>query len=207
VFLTNIAHPILAALYSDRYDSAYPTMVALAWVAAMTLITNVFSPLAVALNQRRLLLIASGVALVANIALNLVLIPLVGALGAALATLATEVVVTAPLAVVAARSVTIRPRTRPLIAALLATVAWLATLAPLREALGQSWLMVAATTGVWLVTFGVIAPTWVIGLVRTARASGSRLGAQSRPLVEAEADEGASDEPVAATLAIGEGRP
>lgn len=167
--LTVAAHPILAALYSDRYDAAYPTLVALAWVAGMTLITNVFTPLAVALERRRLLMIASGVALAANVALNVALIAPLGALGAALATLATELVVTAPLAWVGVRATHMRLRPRPLIAALGATAAWLVALRYFDATLGQGWLLALVTMAVWLVVFAAIAPSWALGIARELR--------------------------------------
>ncbi|HET9111143.1 MAG TPA: glycosyltransferase [Ktedonobacterales bacterium] len=183
--LTSAAHPVLAALYGDRYDAAYPTMVALAWVAGMTLITNVFSPLAVALNRRRLLLGASGVALLVNVALNLLLIPYLGALGSALATLATEVVVTAPLAWTCSRSVAIRPRMRPVIAALSATAAWLWALIALDQRFGQTlghgWLMTLALLVVWLAVFILIAPVWLLDVARTVRMASQRMGAARGP--------------------------
>lgn len=183
--LTSAAHPVLAALYGDRYDAAYPTMVALAWVAGMTLITNVYSPLAVALNRRRLLLGASGVALLVNVALNLLLIPYLGALGSALATLATEVVVTAPLAWACSRVVAIRPRMRPVIAALAATAAWLwASIAldqRFGQALGHGWLMTLALLGVWLAVFILIAPVWLLDVARTVRMASQRMGVARGP--------------------------
>ncbi|HEX8995154.1 MAG TPA: glycosyltransferase [Ktedonobacterales bacterium] len=211
VALTASARPILAALYSDRYDAAYPTMVTLAWVGGLTLITNVFSPLAVALERRRLLLYASGAALIANLALNLALIPLLGALGAALATLVTELVVTAPLAWVGARTVHMRPRPRPLIAALLATVVWLALQVYAGAALGYSWLMALAATGVWLLVFAAIAPAWALDIVRTIRMGSARMRSRTATPTSAHADAEAAgaatgDDGVPA-LAIGEGRP
>jgi O-antigen/teichoic acid export membrane protein len=175
VVLTSAARPTLAALYSDRYDSAAPTLVALAWVAGMTLITNVFSPLAVALNKRRLMLIVSGAALLANLALNLPLIHFLGALGAALATFATEVVVTAPLAWACAREVAVRPRMRPVIAALVATAAWLAAQLFFGQALGQGWLLALELTVVWLAVFGLLAPAWVMAVARSLRMGSQRI--------------------------------
>lgn len=210
-FLTAIARPILAMLYGGRYDSAFPTMVTLAWVGGLTLVTNVFSPLAVALERRRLLLYVSGAALVANIALNLALIPPLGALGAALATLVTELVVTAPLAWASGRVVKIRPRPRALIAALLATAAWLATQVYFDASLGQSWLMALVGTVAWLVVFAAVAPAWALDIVRTIHLGSARLrsrGAPADPVNEppTEADAISSDEGMPA-LAIGEARP
>ncbi len=177
VALTSAARPTLAALYSDRYDSADPTLVALAWVAGMTLLTNVFSPLAVALNKRRLMLIVSGVALLVNVALNVLLIHFLGSLGAALATFATEVVVTAPLAWACGREVAMHPRLRPVIAALMATAAWLVTQLLVGQALGQGWLAALALTAVWLVVFGLLAPAWVMDVARTLRTGSQRMRA------------------------------
>ncbi len=184
VTLTVFAHPILSALYGDRYDNAYPTLVALAWVAGFTLITNVYSPLTVAMNRRRLLMVASGVALVANVALNFVLIPMLGSLGAALATLATEIVVTMPLAWASGRALRVRPHARPVIAALLATSVWLAAWyffgARARQHIDSDWLMALAYVGVWLVVFEMIAPTWAWAVVRTARRRSEQMQA-NRP--------------------------
>lgn len=178
--LTVTAQPVLATLYSDRYDAAYPTMVALAWVAGMTLITNVFSPLAVALEQRRLLLYASGVALAANVALNVVLVPILGSLGAALATLATEVVVTAPLAWVGARTIRLRLHVRPLAAALGATVASLLSQWLLGALLGQGWLMAVLAILIWLAVFAALAPTWVMDMALALRLATSTAPQRAR---------------------------
>lgn len=199
VTLTAFAHPMLSALYGDRYDNAYPTLVALAWVAGFTLITNVYSPLTVAMNRRLLLMIASGVALVANIALNIGLIPLLGPLGAALATLATEIVVTAPLAWASGRILRVRPHARPVIAALLATSAWLAAWyflgAQARQYLDSDWLLALAYVGVWLVVFEMVAPTWAWAIVRTARRRSEQMQAnRPRP------DEGAYGETITGSV-------
>lgn len=203
VVLTSAARPTLAALYSDRYDSAAPTLVALAWVAGMTLITNVFSPLAVALNKRRLMLIVSGVALLTNIALNLPLIHFLGALGAALATFATEVVVTAPLAWACAREVAIHPRMRPVIAALVATVAWLAAQLFLGQALGQGWLLALELIVVWLAVFGLLAPAWVLAVARSLRMGSQRIQAGDGEAPTSSDDETTREEPV--VIGAGEG--
>jgi peptidoglycan biosynthesis protein MviN/MurJ (putative lipid II flippase) len=129
-------------------------------------------------------MIASGVALIANIALNLGLIPKLGPLGAALATLATEIVVTTPFAWACGRALRVRPHARPIIAALLATVVWLATWyffgAQARQHIDSDWLIALAYVGVWLVVFEMIAPTWAWSIVRTARRRSEQMQA-NRP--------------------------
>jgi O-antigen/teichoic acid export membrane protein/glycosyltransferase involved in cell wall biosynthesis len=110
LLLSYSALPALDALYSGRYDSAQPTLQVLAWAGAATLLTNVFIPLAITLNQTRGLFIVSSVGLVVNVALNVALIPKLGSLAAAYATLATECVVILGMAGIVIRALAWRVR-------------------------------------------------------------------------------------------------
>jgi O-antigen/teichoic acid export membrane protein/glycosyltransferase involved in cell wall biosynthesis/O-antigen ligase len=170
VALTIFRGPILTFLYGGAYDDAAPTLLILAWVAAATLVTNVFTPLAVALDRQRLLLAVTALGLVVNLAMNLALIPRYGAIAAAVATLATEIAVTVPLMFVAVRRLHLRLVTRPLVASAAAT-----SVALLVSALGTTLALGAWTSGAvalvaWLVVTFLIAPLWIPRLIHATRA-------------------------------------
>jgi glycosyltransferase involved in cell wall biosynthesis/O-antigen/teichoic acid export membrane protein len=169
VALTIFRGPLLTFLYGGRYDASEPTLLVLAWVAAATLVTNVFTPLAVALNRQRALLGATVLALAVNVALNVALIPRYGSVAAAYATLITEVVVTTPLIIVAVRSVHLRLVTRPIVAASAATV--IALLVSLLGSLllPDSWIIGVVALVTWLLVTQLIAPRWIPDLVIAVR--------------------------------------
>lgn len=178
VALTIFRLPLLTFLYGGQYDDAAPTLLVLAWVAAATLVTNVFTPLAVALDRQRTLLAVTALGLVVNVSANLVFIPYYGAVAAAYATLATEIAVTAPLIVVAVRSLHLRLVTRPTVATAAATGAAL-----LVSALGSNlgfdvWLRGGAALLAWLIVTHLIAPRWIPRLVSALR---SRREPPARP--------------------------
>lgn len=113
---------ILGLLYGSAYASAGPVLQVLAWVGAATLLTNVFSPLVIALDRRRAMLLATAFGLLVNVALNIVLIPRYGALAAAWTTLLTEGVMIVALATIAVTTLRWRIQLRSLCASAFATL-------------------------------------------------------------------------------------
>jgi glycosyltransferase involved in cell wall biosynthesis/O-antigen/teichoic acid export membrane protein/O-antigen ligase len=172
VALTIFRQPLLTFLYGGYYDASAPTLLVLAWVAAATLVTNVFTPLAVALNRQRTLLAVTALGLAVNLAANVALIPRYGAVAAAYATLVTEVAVTVPLIVVAVRSVRLRLITRPIAAAAAATVTALLVSFLGSALFPASWITGVVAVVVWLVMTPLIAPRWIPNLVSAIRNRG-----------------------------------
>jgi O-antigen/teichoic acid export membrane protein len=166
--VTLFAGPLLSVLYAGRYDTSAPTLIVLGWVAAAALITNVFAPVAIALERQRALLVATAIGLAANLSLNSVLIPRLGALGAAYATLLTEFAVCLPLIWLAIRSTHMRLVTRPLVAALAATLAALAAYVLMPATLAPEWPVKPAILVGWMVVLIGLAPRWTAGLVSSS---------------------------------------
>lgn len=164
--VTLVGHEVIFLLYGGRYAAAEPVLFVLSWAGAAMFVTNVFNPLAVALDHRRTLLLATLLGLVANVGLNLLLIPHLGPIGPAWATLLTEVVVTAPLAAVSLHSLRWRPDFYTIAAALEATGAALLSTIITRDLAG--WASVAVAIVIWWLMLAVLAPAWVAALVRSA---------------------------------------
>jgi O-antigen/teichoic acid export membrane protein/glycosyltransferase involved in cell wall biosynthesis len=164
VLLTLVGQPLLRVLYAGRYDASWPVLAVLAWAGAATFLTNVFSPLAVGLNQRSALLTATLGGLVANVGLNLLLIPRLGAIGPAYATLATELIVTAPLVWTTLRALRWRVRLPRLLLAGLAAAASLLAGAALAMLGAPWWLGAFAACAIWAPTLARIAWSEIAGL-------------------------------------------
>src|SRR5437660_5719657 len=142
--LSGLAGPLLQFLYGSEYVAAAPMFVVLAWSAAVNWL---YAPLGIALQARgreRGWLASLMCALLLNAAGNFWAIPRGGALGAAAATLASEVALLMLAAVLATRTLGLLPPLRPVVVGLSATVTagvamwllqdggpWLATLAAL----------------------------------------------------------------------------
>lgn len=167
VVLTGTGAEILRILYRGRYDSSLPTLEVLAWAGAATLITNVFLPLINALERHRTLLLATLLGLVANVGCNVVLIPRFGAVGAAAATLLTELIVTTCYALVACLWLAWRPGLRIIGAACAATAGALALQYYLGTHGTPFWLAVPLALLAWLLVFGVLARGRIKEMVRS----------------------------------------
>ncbi len=87
-----LARPLLAALYGSGLAIAAPLLSILIWTVAPYAWNRYHAYLLVAADQQHVDLAINAAMLALNIALNLVLIPRYGALGAALVTLATALV-------------------------------------------------------------------------------------------------------------------
>jgi len=178
VVLTIFGTPLLSVLYGGRYDASGPTLQVLAWVAAATLVTNVFMPLMVVLERQRVVLLATALGLVANVSLNVFLIPRLGAIAAAYATLATEAVVTVPLMAVAVKTIHMRLISRPMVAAIVATGAALSAYVATRAVPVDFWVGGAIALVVWSFVLFAIAPRWFMNQIELLRSRRSR-GMQS----------------------------
>ena len=121
--LSGLAAPILGLLYGSEYEAAAPLLVLLAWSAAANWL---YAPLAVALQARRCegwWLAGLIAALAVNAAGNLWMIPRWGALGAAAATLVSELVLVAIGTGLLAARLRILPAWRPAAGGLAAAAA------------------------------------------------------------------------------------
>ena len=121
LFISGLASPLLWLLYGDEFAAAAPILVVLAWSAA---IHWLYAPLGVALQARgreRGWLAAMATALLINVAGNLWAIPRWGAMGAAGATLVSELILLGCGAVLAARHLNFLPPLRPVLVGLGAT--------------------------------------------------------------------------------------
>ncbi len=81
---------IMDLLYSDEYLNASITLSIIIWVLPMMYVTNILGHVLGAIQLQRMVVFVSIVNALFNVVLNLVLIPLYGQDGAALATVATE---------------------------------------------------------------------------------------------------------------------
>jgi O-antigen/teichoic acid export membrane protein len=93
VLLATAPGDLIDLIYGPAYADAAPLLAILATGIALMMFSGVVGPLLVALGRERTTMIIAGVAAALNIAANLVLIPLLDARGAAIATVATELCV------------------------------------------------------------------------------------------------------------------
>ncbi len=119
--VSGLANPLLRVLYGMEFTPAAPILVVLAWSAAVNWL---YAPLGVALQARGqerwwLSILVGG--LVVNTGANLWAIPRWGAVGAATATLASEIALLGLGALLVARKLDILPSLRPLLVGLGAT--------------------------------------------------------------------------------------
>ncbi|MGZ3638988.1 MAG: flippase, partial [Ktedonobacterales bacterium] len=185
VGLTLTGRVILKLLYQGRYDSSYSALSVLAWAGAVSLVTNVFLPLVNALGRRRVLISASLIALAANVGINLFLIPTLGALGAAVATLCTELIVTACYAYVTIRDLQWRLQWRVILSAALATVVALGAEQIFTSLAVPGWLVVVVSLSLWVAVLAVLVPRWIRDLIQT-RGNLRRRSGNTSPVSERE---------------------
>ncbi|MEA2616120.1 MAG: hypothetical protein QOE72_1903 [Chloroflexota bacterium] len=99
------AGPIVSLLYGRRYDDAVPVLRWLSFAVVAYSVGYIAGTLVLVRRPGRLTVMVTAVAAAANVLLNLVLIPTLAAVGAAVATLATEVLLTTMLMVLTRRVV------------------------------------------------------------------------------------------------------
>lgn len=88
-----VAEPLVTLLFGDEFAPAAPALPVLSAAFVFICLGYLTGNLLLVTGLQRRMVVVSGAALVANIVLNLILIPRYGFMGAAWATLATEVVV------------------------------------------------------------------------------------------------------------------
>lgn len=169
---SGLAGPLLRVLYGQEFTAAAPILVLLAWSAAANWL---YAPLGIALQargQERWWLASLGGALALNAAGNLWAIPRWGAVGAAGATLASELALLGFGAFLVGRTLGVLPSCRRVLVGLGATATGGAVLWVL-EAVGPVPATLAALTvyGSLLILFRIVTSedaAMVIGWVRQA---------------------------------------
>jgi O-antigen/teichoic acid export membrane protein len=121
-----LARPLLTVLFGPRFAGAAPALVVLAAATAVIAPAGVLGTALVALRRLRPLGLQVGVSLAINLAVIVLLVPSVGAIGAATATLACEFAALVLLAVATVRAlpelIVQTPRASPLPSAITARV-------------------------------------------------------------------------------------
>ena len=84
---TYFSSPVISLLFGEKYSPATAAAVTLLWATIFIFPVGIFNRIVIASGKQVLLIFLSGIAAAVNIALNLVLIPVLGLVGAALATL------------------------------------------------------------------------------------------------------------------------
>lgn len=89
---TFMAGPIINLLFGPDYSPAVPAMRLLSWSASLIILRDTFRQALIAADKQHLDLRAAGTAVVSNVILNFILIPRFGIVGAATATILSEIV-------------------------------------------------------------------------------------------------------------------
>lgn len=93
LLFTHFSADILVPLFGDRYSPAADILRVLIWYAVTTMVVNVFAQASMVQNrQRRYVAIRAG-GLAFKLALNLFLLPRIGVIGSAMASVAAEIIV------------------------------------------------------------------------------------------------------------------
>lgn len=88
--LSLLSKPIVEVLYGPRYAVAVVGLIVMAWSIVVMSLNALSGWLLIAIDKQKILLNITLVALVVNISINLLLIPILGFLGACIATVVTE---------------------------------------------------------------------------------------------------------------------
>lgn len=129
-----LARPILERLYGPEFGDATTALAVLAWTCPLAALATLSSVALRGAGRERWILLVALAGAVMNVGLNLVLIPAIGIKGAAIMTVATEVMVVLAMAGLAtARRLLPRPRL-PLLRMLAAAAALAAVAVGLRDA-------------------------------------------------------------------------
>ncbi|WP_301664510.1 flippase [Methanoculleus frigidifontis] len=91
LFVTFFSQTIVDILYGPEYAPAAATLSILIWAFFIICISNMTSTLLNAVNMQRIVVIGTGLGALVNVTLNLIFIPQYGMVGAAWATVITEV--------------------------------------------------------------------------------------------------------------------
>ena len=90
-----LAGPVIGILYGRGYEGSVPVMMALAWWGACATLNSMLSSMLFATDRQRIVTVQAGISVAVSVVLNLALIPVLGALGAAIALSAAEAAGTA----------------------------------------------------------------------------------------------------------------
>ncbi len=93
LIITLFSSAITIPLFGEDFIPTSDILGLLIWYAAITIVGNVYAQGLIAMNRQRTLLIVRSVGLVGKLTLNLILLPKIGVIGAALASLVAEFVV------------------------------------------------------------------------------------------------------------------
>lgn len=99
---------LMTLLYGEAYVAGAEILRVLGAAVALAIVSGIVGPLIIALGQERATLRIGACAAVASISLNLMLIPALDGLGAAIATVTTELVVVVPALVLLVRRGSVR---------------------------------------------------------------------------------------------------
>ncbi len=91
VCVTLLASPIILLVYGQEYANSIVALQVLIWAAIPIFASSISGYMLVSINQQKMGMIIAGIGAVVNIGLNLVLIPRFSFIGAAWATIITEV--------------------------------------------------------------------------------------------------------------------
>jgi O-antigen/teichoic acid export membrane protein len=108
IALATAPRELVELIYGPAYERAAPLLAILAAAIALMMFSGVVGPLLVAVGRERATMAISGVAAALNVAANLILIPLLEARGAAIATVATELCVLTAASVILQRELRVR---------------------------------------------------------------------------------------------------
>lgn len=87
-----LAKPIIFILYGSAYEASIPILQVVVWSSLFSYLGVAKNIWIVCENKNKYLLLFTAMGVVGNVALNLLLIPLYGALGAAIATVITQII-------------------------------------------------------------------------------------------------------------------
>lgn len=93
LLVTLFARPIINLVYGEKFSGAVPALQILVWASALMYVTSVQGSTFVAANRQMLRMKLLLIAVLANIILNMIIIPRYGFIGASVTTLFTEIVV------------------------------------------------------------------------------------------------------------------
>ncbi len=155
-----LARPLVNLIAGPAYDSAILPAQVLSLVLPILFLTPLFSSILIAVNRQGTLIKIGLIALVGNVAANLVLIPPYGPVGAAWATVGSEGFVFAAVYVLARATVNVRIDLSVLPRAMAATVAAI----PCALVVGQISDLLASAVAVGM----FIAVSLALGAIRTS---------------------------------------
>ena len=108
MIVTVIAPKLIVLVFGKDYAPSIPSLQILIWAVVLMFQSVILGSMMIALDQQRKSLVINVLGLAVNIGLNLILIPIIGFIGAAITTVVTEVVVLAPTIYIVQRKLSYR---------------------------------------------------------------------------------------------------